>query len=80
MSNVNFTYIPEVMNETTIIRFFAPYSFHIVPFENIGIYGGVNLNATLTPYSNDQTTTVGDVELNMTSSLSGGSLLVIMRE
>ena len=72
LSKISFNYIPEEMSETTFINFYAPYTFHFIPFKNIGIYAGVNLNATLTTYSNDQTVLEGDTELSRTSSLSGG--------
>ena len=72
LSKINFNYIPEKMTETTFINFYAPYTFHFIPFRNIGIYAGVNLNATLTTYSNDQTVLDGDTDLSRTSSLTGG--------
>ena len=75
LSNVNFNYIPEVMKETTVINIYAPYTFQFVPFKNVGFFGGINLNASITPYLNKQTSSVDDVELNRTASLTGGFAL-----
>ena len=68
-SKMKLSYIDESLDETTLVNFSVPLSFHFMPFRYIDIFLGGDFNASLLTYSNE---TSDDKDLSNTKSLSGG--------